>query len=109
MTFRTDDVAAAEAYIAELGWKVDFDGHHQFEEVSASSDPPIGILKNPRLVSRVSQAVANSVGAHARQGQLPVTIGGDHSLVRLSTFSPPEFPDPSGQARRGYSLSRSRA
>ena len=75
--------------LAELGWQVQFDGHHQFEEVSASSDPPIGILKNPRLVSRVSQAVANSVGAHARQGQLPVTIGGDHSLVRLSAFPPP--------------------
>ncbi|KLO19223.1 arginase [Schizopora paradoxa] len=72
--------------LKELGWKVAFDGHHQFEEVSASSDPPIGILKNPRLVSRVSQAVAGSVGAHARQGQFPVTIGGDHSLA-MGTIS----------------------
>jgi len=72
--------------LKELGWNVQFDGHHQFEEVSTASDPPIGILKNPRLVSRVSQAVAGSVGAHAREGQLPVTIGGDHSLA-MGTIS----------------------
>ena len=64
-----------------------FDGHHQFEKVSAQSDPPIGILKNPRLVSRVSKAVAEVVGDHARQGQLPVTIGGDHSLVSFDGAS----------------------
>lgn len=60
-----------------------FNGHHQFEEVSAVNDPPIGILKNPRLVSKVAQAVAEVVGQHAKNGQLPVTIGGDHSLVRM--------------------------
>ncbi|PAV23813.1 arginase [Pyrrhoderma noxium] len=65
----------------DLGWRVQFDGHHQFEEVSAERDPPIGILKNPRLVSNVSKAVAESVGAHARKGELPLTIGGDHSLA----------------------------
>lgn len=72
--------------IKELGWDVKFDGHHQFEEVSATSDPPIGILKNPRLVSKVSRAVAEVVGQHARNGQLPVTIGGDHSLA-MGTIS----------------------
>ncbi|KAG5221226.1 Arginase, catabolizes arginine to ornithine and urea [Salix suchowensis] len=32
-----------------LGWDVKFDGHHQFEEISAqyANDPPIGLLKNP--------------------------------------------------------------
>lgn len=65
-----------------LGWAVSFDGHHQFEEVSAERDPPIGILKNPRLVSKVAKAVSEAVGAHAGRGELPVTIGGDHSLVR---------------------------
>ena len=70
--------------LEELGWRVKFDGHHQFEEISDSlkEDPPIGILKNPRLVSRVTEAVANAVGGHAHKGELPVTIGGDHSLVR---------------------------
>lgn len=70
--------------LEELGWKVHFDGHHQFEDISASitSDPPIGKLKNPRTVSRVCEAVAKVVGGHAKNGQLPVTLGGDHSLVR---------------------------
>jgi len=72
--------------ITELGWKVKFDGHHQFEEVNASNDPPIGILKNPRFVSRVTEAVAKVVGDHARKGELPVTLGGDHSLA-MGTIS----------------------
>lgn len=79
-----------------LGWAVKFDGHHEFEGISASitSDPPIGILKNPRLVSRVTEAVANVVGGHAQKGELPVTIGGDHSLA-MGTISGTlsKFPD----------------
>ena len=70
--------------LRELGWKVQFDGHHQFEEISALNDPPIGPLKNPRLVSKVTEAVSKTVSAHAKSGQLPVTLGGDHSLVSLS-------------------------
>jgi len=69
-----------------LGWKVKFDGHHQFEEINATSDPPVGILKNPRLVSRVAKSVAEVVGAHITRGELPVTLGGDHSLA-LGTIS----------------------
>jgi len=69
-----------------LGWQVQFDGHHQFEEVSAASDPPIGILKNPRLVSHVCECVAKAVGEHVRNGQLAVTLGGDHSLA-MGTIS----------------------
>jgi len=64
-----------------LGWKVKFDGHHQFEEINAAIDPPIGILKNPRLVSRVNESVAKVVGEHGSKGELPVTLGGDHSLA----------------------------
>lgn len=71
-----------------LGWKVKFDGHHEFEDINSSltSDPPIGLLKNPRLVSRVTEAVAKVVGGHAQNGELPVTIGGDHSLA-MGTIS----------------------
>ncbi|KAF5380925.1 hypothetical protein D9615_004104 [Tricholomella constricta] len=72
--------------ISELGWKVKFDGHHQFEDVNANNDPPIGILKNPRLVSRVTEAVAKVIEGHARLGELPVTLGGDHSLA-MGTIS----------------------
>ena len=69
--------------LKELNWSVQFDGHHQFEDINSFDDPPIGILKNPRLVSRVTESVANVVGGHAKKGQLPVTLGGDHSLVGL--------------------------
>ncbi|KAJ2927744.1 hypothetical protein H1R20_g9347, partial [Candolleomyces eurysporus] len=74
--------------LEDLGWKVKFDGHHEFENISASltSDPPIGKLKNPRLVSQVTEAVAKAVGAHVQNGELPVTIGGDHSLA-MGTIS----------------------
>lgn len=65
-----------------------FDGHHQFEEIGTVHDPPIGILKNPRLVSRVTKSVAQVVAEHAAKGHVPVTLGGDHSLVR---FGPVEW------------------
>ena len=68
--------------LVELGWDVKFDGYLQFGEIDALGDPPIGKLKNPRFVSRVCKAVAQAVGEHAKQGRLPVTLGGDHSLVR---------------------------
>ena len=67
--------------LENLGWKVEFDGHHMFEDISAATDPPIGKLKNPRLVSRVTQASARVVGDHAKKGRFPLTLGGDHSLV----------------------------
>lgn len=69
-----------------LGWKVKFDGHHQFEDIKAADDPPIGILKNPRLVSRVTKSVARVVGDHIAKRELPVTLGGDHSLVYIYHF-----------------------
>ncbi|KAF4576626.1 Arginase [Pleurotus pulmonarius] len=79
-----------------LGWEVKFDGHHQFEEISAQyandpdtglvRDPPIGLLKNPRLVSSVTESVAQAVGSHCAKGELPVTLGGDHSLA-MGTIS----------------------
>ncbi|KAF7967523.1 hypothetical protein HWV62_34016 [Athelia sp. TMB] len=71
-----------------LGWEVEFNGHHAFEDISIATkdDPPIGKLKNPRLVSRVTEAVAQTVGEHARAGKLPVTLGGDHSLA-MGTIS----------------------
>jgi len=72
--------------LQEIGWKVHFDGHHQFEGIHTAADPPIGILKNPRLVSSVCESVANVVGTHAKNGQLPVTLGGDHSLA-MGTIS----------------------
>ncbi|KAF8735837.1 hypothetical protein AX14_001412 [Amanita brunnescens Koide BX004] len=72
--------------LKELNWNVLFDGHHQFEDINNLDDPPIGILKNPRLVSRVTESISRVVGGHAKKGQLPVTLGGDHSLA-MGTIS----------------------
>ncbi|TFL07287.1 arginase [Pterulicium gracile] len=69
-----------------LGWNVHFDGHHQFEDISIESDPPIGLLKNPRVVSRTCEALSGVVSEHAQNGRLPVTLGGDHSLA-MGTIS----------------------
>ena len=74
--------AGLTGQLERLGWSVQFDGHHQFEEIHALNDPPIGILKNPRLVSGVTEELARVVANHAKNGRLPVTLGGDHSLVR---------------------------
>ncbi|KAF8997144.1 Ureohydrolase [Hymenopellis radicata] len=63
--------------LTELGWNVKFDGHHQFEELTVADDPPIGKLRNPRFVSRVTESVAKV---------LPLTLGGDHSLA-MGTIS----------------------
>lgn len=38
-------------------------------------------MKKPRLVSAVCERVAQEVGSKAKQGFLPLTLGGDHSLV----------------------------
>ncbi|KAF8527043.1 arginase [Gautieria morchelliformis] len=72
--------------LSDLGWQVDFGGHHQFEDISADTDPQIGKLKNPRMVSRVTKAVADVVGSHAGRGSLALTLGGDHSLA-MGTIS----------------------
>jgi len=72
--------------IKQLGWQVEFGGHHQFEEITVEKDPPVGVVKRARLVSQVTKEVANVVGAHVKAGRLPVTLGGDHSLA-LGTVS----------------------
>jgi len=66
--------------LTDLGLKVEFDGHLKFEKFLAEQEISTGILKNPRLVSRVCQSVAETVQGHIKQGRLPVMIGGDHSL-----------------------------
>jgi arginase len=81
--------AGLEDQLKDLGWKVQFDGHHQFEEIAEENDQPIGKMKNPRFVSHVCKSVAGVVSGHARNGQLPVVLGGDHSLVRIYAYTPP--------------------
>lgn len=38
-------------------------------------------MKKPRLVSEVNRRLASRIGEVAKKGWLPVTLGGDHSLV----------------------------
>jgi len=86
--------AGLPAQLTNLGWTVQFDGHHLFEDISTANDLPIGIVKRPRLVSAVTKAVADVVGGHAQKGELALTIGGDHSLALgtvSGTFS--KYPD----------------
>lgn len=83
--------AGLEDQLKDIGWKVQFDGHHQFEQLAEADDPPIGKMLNPRLVSRVCEAVAGVVSGHAKKGQLPVVLGGDHSLVRTRIYLRPVF------------------
>jgi arginase len=79
---------------------VQYDGHQSFLDIpynpsSSSSasgsdsvqrlpDPNIGKMKKPRLVSAVNEMVADAVGTRAEKGWLPLTLGGDHSLVSLT-------------------------
>lgn len=72
--------------ISELGWKVDFVSTKEELAISLVGDagvpdPNIGKLKKPRLVSKVTKALAEKVYDHAAEGRLTVTLGGDHSLA----------------------------
>jgi arginase len=66
-----------------LGWKVKYEGQHAFEQINIQDDPPQGILKRPKLVSSICKTLSNVVHQHIEEGSLPLTLGGDHSLVGL--------------------------
>lgn len=74
--------------LQSLGWNVEFNGHHSFDHLNEgiASDTDIGNMKLPRTVSAVTKQVAATVESHAKQGKLPLTLGGDHSLA-LGTVS----------------------
>ena len=60
--------------IEELGWKVHFDGEEKVAQIQqhwSGRDPDIGIMKNPRTVSAVAQAVSDRVYGIASSGHLP--------------------------------------
>ena len=59
--------------------------------VQKVEDPDIGRMKKPRLVSAVCERVGEKVGDIAKKGWLPLTLGGDHSLV--SSNSPCNWMD----------------
>lgn len=49
--------------------------------MAPTDDPPIGKLKKPRYVARVTKQVADAVYSHCSKGQMALTLGGDHSLA----------------------------
>lgn len=75
--------AGLVSQLTELGWNVHFQDHEKFDYVNKmlEQDPDIGVMKNPRTVSKVTQQVAETVEREAKSGRLPLTLGGDHSLV----------------------------
>ncbi|KAL7422542.1 Arginase, catabolizes arginine to ornithine and urea [Cryptotrichosporon argae] len=89
--------AGLSSQLAALGWDVstsaasftdvpynpvpcEATGTGRSETVQAEEDADIGRLKNPRLVSAVCERVKKEVEAVARRGEIPLTLGGDHSL-----------------------------
>jgi arginase len=73
--------------IKDMGWNVETDNEMQdYEKLRPTSDPDIGILKNPRYVGAVTQAVSNVIQGHIQRGKLALTLGGDHSIA-LGTVS----------------------
>lgn len=76
--------------IKSLGWNVTYDGAKPFADIPRSSpeearkEAAQGKMKNARVVSDVCQRLAKVVGEHAGRGELPVTVGGDHSLVSVT-------------------------
>ena len=79
--------------IKSLGWNVTYDGGKPFADIPRSSpdearkEAAQGKMKNARVVSEVCQRLAKVVGEHAGRGELPVTVGGDHSLVSVTISS----------------------
>lgn len=83
--------AGLPSQLTSLGWSVSYDPSEDPREAVApplpEGDAPIGRMKNPRLVSEVNRKLMGRVGDAVGKGWLPVTLGGDHSLVSYSVWS----------------------
>jgi arginase len=66
----------------ELGYTLH--GHdtvHNYTDLVPASDPDYRAMKNPRAVSSVTRRIADQTYAHAKEGRLVLTLGGDHSIA----------------------------
>ena len=59
---------------------------HTYSSLLPSSDAPHRGMKNPRAVSAVTQELSSQVHAHAKEGRMVLTLGGDHSIA-IGTIS----------------------
>lgn len=66
----------------ELNYKLHGDDTvHLYQDLVPASDPPHRNMKNPRAVSAVTERLSDQVYAHAREGRMVLTLGGDHSIA----------------------------
>lgn len=68
----------------DLGYKIHGDESiHYYTDLvpPPAEDPPYRNMKNPRSVSAVTEKIADQVYAHAREGRMVLTLGGDHSVA----------------------------
>jgi arginase len=70
-----------------LGWNIEDLGNLEFKTYTPEEDPPASNgVKNPRSVGGACEKVFQTVYKVGQQGQLALTIGGDHSLA-IGTIS----------------------
>jgi len=63
-----------------LGWEIKED-MIPVQELIPKEDPPHKNLHHPRHVGAVNQKLASVVEGHARNGNIVVSVGGDHSMA----------------------------
>lgn len=72
-----------------MGWNVTFN-QQALDEVrelaNPTDDADIGKMHKPRAVSAINERVADDVAAIQERGALPLTLGGDHSLVSAAVY-----------------------
>ncbi|KAB8074691.1 hypothetical protein BDV29DRAFT_173126 [Aspergillus leporis] len=66
----------------DLGYKLDYDDTvHYYEKQIPAEDPDHRGMKKPRAVSAVTEALSTQVYEKAKEGQMVLTLGGDHSIA----------------------------
>ncbi|TGJ84695.1 hypothetical protein E0Z10_g4081 [Xylaria hypoxylon] len=66
----------------ELNYKLHGDDKvNAYNDLVPKQDPPYRNMKNPGTVSAVTQRLSEQVYAHAKEGRMVLTLGGDHSIA----------------------------
>lgn len=67
--------------LEEMGYKVDYQGNEDIPSMRPLEDPDVFNLKQPKYVSKVTEAVSKQISTAAQQGKFVLTLGGDHSVA----------------------------
>ncbi|KAI0965808.1 arginase-like protein [Xylaria arbuscula] len=66
----------------ELNYKLHGDDKvNAYNDLVPKEDPPFRQMKNPGTVSAVTRRLHEQVYAHAKEGRMVLTLGGDHSIA----------------------------